>query len=288
MFAAAALVRLRSAESRSRSSTWMGSAWANGSSPCTRERSMSSMTRVARRCASLVIRPAKRATASGSSAQASTDSARSERAATGVFSSWLTFATKSRRTSSTRRASVLSATRTRTCSSASGAIRAASRRFVPRRRGISTSMSRIRRSAATWCTARVSPAWVRRPSRTSPSAVAVGLDRTIRSARSRTTEADRRTARTSSASPSPGSGCCGVTSVVGAAEEEQSEARAEEQPNGCPDDQCGDRVHRCKGRSVRGLRHAASRAEGGRGIQLFTSGATPVHHVAAGSRLGRA
>ena len=36
---------------------------------------MSSMTRVARRSASMVIRPAKRATASGSSAQAWTDSA---------------------------------------------------------------------------------------------------------------------------------------------------------------------------------------------------------------------
>ena len=64
------------------------------------------------------IRPAKRATASGSSAQASTDSARSDSAATGVFSSWLTFATKSRRTSSTRRASVESSTSTRTWSSA--------------------------------------------------------------------------------------------------------------------------------------------------------------------------
>ncbi len=90
------------------------SAWLSGSSPCSRDRSISSLTRVVRRAASWCIRPANRRTASGSSLASSTASASSDSAPTGVFSSWLTLATKSRRTSSTRRASERSSTITAT------------------------------------------------------------------------------------------------------------------------------------------------------------------------------
>ena len=59
-------------------------------------------TRSASRADSTPIRPAKRRTASGSSAASSTASASSEIAPIGVFSSWLTLATKSRRVASMR------------------------------------------------------------------------------------------------------------------------------------------------------------------------------------------
>ncbi len=73
-----------------------------------------------------------------------------------------------------------------------------------------------------------------------------------------------------------------------AAEDQQCTGCADEQPDGCADDQCGDRVHRCKGRSMRTPRRAANSTEAGRGLQLFTSRATPVHHLAAGSRCEQA
>ena len=54
------------------------------------------------------MRPANRVTASGSSAASWRASASRDSAPTGVLSSWLTLATKSRRTASTRRCSVWS------------------------------------------------------------------------------------------------------------------------------------------------------------------------------------
>ena len=63
---------------------------------------------------STFIRLANRATASGSSLASRTASASRAMPPTGVFSSWLTLATKSRRTSSTRRALVRSSTRSST------------------------------------------------------------------------------------------------------------------------------------------------------------------------------
>src|SRR5450759_1840210 len=75
-----------------------------------RERSTISWTRRVSRVLSTCIRWAKRATASGSSLASRTASARRASPPTGVLSSWLTLTTKSRRTSSTRRASVRSST----------------------------------------------------------------------------------------------------------------------------------------------------------------------------------
>ncbi len=72
-----------------------------------------SWTRSVSRDASWRIRPANRSTASGSSAASSTVSASRASAPTGVFSSWLMLATKSRRTSSTRRLSVWSSASSR-------------------------------------------------------------------------------------------------------------------------------------------------------------------------------
>ena len=64
----------------------------------------------ASRCASTSSRPAKRCTCAGSSAASPSASARRPTEAIGVLSSWLMFATKSRRTSSRRCASVRSST----------------------------------------------------------------------------------------------------------------------------------------------------------------------------------
>ena len=69
---------------------------------------MSSVTRLPSRLASLRILVPKRRTSAGSSAASSTASANSPIAPTGVFSSWLTLATKSRRVASSRTASDVS------------------------------------------------------------------------------------------------------------------------------------------------------------------------------------
>ena len=71
-------------------------------------------TRRVSRSLSVSIRPANRLTASGSSLASATASASSLIAPTGVLSSWLTLATKSRRTASTRRSRVRSSTRAST------------------------------------------------------------------------------------------------------------------------------------------------------------------------------
>ena len=76
------------------------------------------------RSLSVSIRPANRLTASGSSLASGTASASSRIAPTGVLSSWLTLATKSRRTASTRRSRVRSSTRASTSREPSGATRA--------------------------------------------------------------------------------------------------------------------------------------------------------------------
>ena len=76
------------------------------------------------RSLSMSIRPANRLTASGSSEASATASASSRIAPTGVLSSWLTLATKSRRTASTRRSRVRSSTSASTSREPSGATRA--------------------------------------------------------------------------------------------------------------------------------------------------------------------
>ena len=76
------------------------------------------------RALSVCIRPANRVTASGSSAASCTASASRFSAPTGVFSSWETLATKSRRIASTRRSRVRSSTSASTSRLLSGATRA--------------------------------------------------------------------------------------------------------------------------------------------------------------------
>ena len=107
---------------RATRSTWWGSV--RDAATWRRERSTISCTRRVSRVDSTCIRRAKRATASGSSWASSTASASRARPPTGVFSSWETLATKSRRISSSRRAWLRSSTRSRTWAEPSGATRA--------------------------------------------------------------------------------------------------------------------------------------------------------------------
>ena len=155
------------------------------------------------RAASWRIRPANRRTASASSAASSIVSASSASAPTGVFSSWLTLATKSRRTSSTRCRSVWSSASTRTSPPPptvpdSGATRTAKVVVRPPKRGTGTSnsASRIspsrrtcRASAARSLTTSWSPL-------TMPKARAAALARSTRSSLSTTTAEDESTERT--------------------------------------------------------------------------------------------
>ena len=85
------------------------------------------------RSLSIRIRPENRCTASGSSAASATASASRISAPIGVFSSWLTLATKSRRIASTRRSLVRSSTSTSTSRLPSGATRAATYASAPSR-----------------------------------------------------------------------------------------------------------------------------------------------------------
>ena len=108
----------------------------------------------ASRSDSCCIRPANRRTASGSSAASGSASASSDSAPTGVLSSWLTLATKSRRTASTRRASVRSSTSTSTSGRAERGDPGQRRCRVAGRTGrggSSSSASRISPSRRTAC-----------------------------------------------------------------------------------------------------------------------------------------
>ena len=90
---------------------------------------------------------------------------------TGVLSSWLTLATKSRRTASTRRASVRSSTSSSTCALPSGATRAATAIATPGRAGRGPGRARPRGSPRRRRTCRArwrSSAWASSESRTRP------------------------------------------------------------------------------------------------------------------------
>ncbi len=134
-----------------------------------------------------------------------------ESAPTGVFSSWLTLATKSRRTASMRRASVRSSTSSSTSREPSGATRAETARASPRpvpRRGRSSSTCRISPSRlvsrAIWSMGSTASL----PPRTRPRAYAAELALTTASASSRTTAEERSTDRTvSTPGGSTGSVC---------------------------------------------------------------------------------
>ena len=105
----------------------------SGSSAWSRDSSMICWTSRLSRSVSVSIRSANRLTASGSSEASATASDSSRMAPTGVLSSWLTLATKSRRTSSIRRSRVRSSTRASTSRLPSGATRAVTWRAVPPR-----------------------------------------------------------------------------------------------------------------------------------------------------------
>ncbi len=108
MPADSAASRVRSSTSPISRSTTTIAGVGSGSAPCSRDSSISSCTSRPSRCPSCCIRLANRRTAVGSSAASCTASASRLSAPTGVFSSWLTLATKSRRTASSRRDSVTS------------------------------------------------------------------------------------------------------------------------------------------------------------------------------------
>ena len=107
--ACSAASRVRSRASATMSATSISVAPGIGSAPCTRDSSISSPTSFASRPPSCWMRAAKRCTASGSSAASWIASASRVSPPTGVFSSWETLATKSRRTLSSRRCSLSSA-----------------------------------------------------------------------------------------------------------------------------------------------------------------------------------
>src|SRR6202451_2811193 len=109
-----AFIRHRSSASATTSSTCTGRGAGTGSAAWIRESVIRSWTRNVSLAASCRIRPANRRTASSSSAASSIVSASSASAPTGVLSSWLTLATKSRLTCSTRWLSVRSSASTRT------------------------------------------------------------------------------------------------------------------------------------------------------------------------------
>ena len=145
------------------------------------------------------MRPAKRRTASGSSAASSMVSASRASAPTGVFSSWLMLATKSRRTSSTRRLSVWSSASSRMRPSVpSGATRTAKlvRRPPNELPDRSTSPSRVcpsRRTCRTRASSSPTMSW---PSLTKPKVRAAWLAISTLSARSSTTAEEESTDRT--------------------------------------------------------------------------------------------
>ena len=165
----------------------------SGSLPWSRESSMICWTSLVSRSLSVSIRVAKRWTASGSSAASVTASASRRMAPTGVFSSWLTLATKSRRTVSTRFSRVRSSTSARTRRAPSGATRAVSVRAVPPLdEGSSSSLSRIWPSRRTCATRSTSSGTTSRLPRTSPKAYAGADALSTWSASSTTTALERR------------------------------------------------------------------------------------------------
>src|SRR6478672_2725942 len=178
------------------SSTETGTGVSSGSSPCSRDSSMTCWTSRDSRSLSVSIRPANRFTASGSSAASCTASASSLIAPTGVFSSWLTLATKSRRTASTRRSRVRSSTSASTSREPSGATRAVTWRAGMPMRDIRISVSRICPSLRTWRTRSASSSEDRAVPRTRPRAYAGAEALSTTSLSSTTTALERSTEST--------------------------------------------------------------------------------------------
>ena len=180
-----------------------------------------SWTRLVSRCASWRILPANRRTASASSAASSIVSASRASAPTGVLSSWLVLATKSRLTSSTRRLSVWSSASTRTrppppTAAPSGATRTAKLVVRPPNLGTGTSNSpsRISPSLRTWRASAASSVTIRRSPLTIPNARAAALARSTLSLLSRTTAEEESTERTDAMPGGSLAGCWAARSRV--------------------------------------------------------------------------
>ena len=178
----------------STSTVWGSS---SGSSPCSRDSSMICWTSRVSRWLSVCMRPANRVTASGSSAASCTASASRLSAPTGVFSSWDTLATKSRRIASTRRSRVRSSTSASTSRLLSGATRAVTcNGATARPRDSTSSVSRICPSRRTCRTSSASSSTATALPRTRPKAYA-GAEALSTSSFSSTTRAlDRSTEST--------------------------------------------------------------------------------------------
>ena len=158
---------------------------------------MTCCTRRTSRSLSVSIRPANRSTASGSSEASCTASASSRIAPTGVLSSWLTLATKSRRIASTRRSRVRSSTSASTSRLPSGATRAVTCRAGDDGvRAITSSVSRIWPSRRTCRTSSASSASTISLLRTRPRAYAGAEALRTRSSSSTTTALERSTEST--------------------------------------------------------------------------------------------
>ena len=151
-----------------------------------------------KREASICMRSAKWRTWSASSLADSTASASSARAPTGVFNSWLTLATKSLRTTSTRRSSARSSIKTRIAPVPNGATRtrssSSSRPSGGRRTRI--SCSRACPSSTTRSMRWLTSGTVTSPRLTKPRALARELARRTVPSGATTSEADGRTLRT--------------------------------------------------------------------------------------------
>src|ERR1700761_1236132 len=191
---ALAFIRQRSTASATAMSSSTGRGSGTGSTAWIRDSVIRSWTRLVSRCASWRILLANRRTASGSSAASSIVSASSASAPTGVLSSWLVLATKSRLTSSTRRLSVWSSASTSTSpppptAPPSGATRTAKLVVRPPHwgTGTSNSPSRISPSRRTWRARAASSVTISRSPFTRPNARAAELARNTRSLLSTTT-----------------------------------------------------------------------------------------------------
>ena len=195
-----AFIRQRSTASATAMSIPTGRGSGTGSTAWIRDSVIRSWTRFVSRCASWRILAANRRTASGSSAASSIVSASRASAPTGVLSSWLVLATKSRLTSSTRRLSVWSSASTRTSpppptAPPSGATRTAKLVVRPPNLGTGTSNSpsRISPSRRTWRARAASSLTISRSPLTRPNARAAELALNTRSLLSTTTAEEEST-----------------------------------------------------------------------------------------------
>ncbi len=216
-----AFIRHRSSASATTTSRLTGRGSGTGSTAWILDSVIRSWTRLVSRCASWRILPANLRTASASSAASSIVSASRASAPTGVLSSWLVLATKSRLTSSTRRLSVWSSASTRTrppppTAAPSGATRTAKLVVRPPSLGTGTSNSPslISPSLRTCLASAASSLTISRSPLTIPYARAAALARSTRSLLSRTTAEEESTERTDAMPGGSRAGCWATRRLV--------------------------------------------------------------------------